>query len=677
MTIGMDPGEEKSIDVAFKPVQIANFSGLLAVRPIIRNEKKVFSIPLSGYGGISNVKVLGLPDRKGVGYYLDIGVPTHGKNVMEQFMIQNMGSRAAFVKIFLSADGFTPHCTQNVISIHPSEFVLLENERKDILVSFNCTKERFTGDYGVISIIYGDEIMRQRLRAIKDSKPKETLNDSVQDVNFDVYYEGEKQVPCDLNYTPSVRDVRLFHSSLRKVMIHLFINGQDVSFSRVSFDALSIMQESCTDLTLNSTAYSRTSSIHVHSPPVKDKPESKTNRPSIAHAPSEEVITSCKSLFEVKENGNNLWSLVPETISFNAKKRNCQVTVFNHSNYDLQFYVECSLDFVCISPVMKILGPRSSITLEVTVSEHSFDAFTEDKLGFLSVFSSGQKKMVAIEIFKKSLSAIECQTAADVSLKSEFLGDSLCAESSSPIFVENIFNFPKHINLLKTSPRILSETHLTVQNPNRDIIKWDIHPTTMVFSKLDDSVADTSKIIQIPTSTGYLKPMQSAHIVIQFLPPEEGTYSQFFEICCFCENNCTRKCNVKIEGEAILPATGKSNETERLEISRSENAESAKSYNAIAIDSEKCEFPPTLSGKSSTLYVTMKNFSAQDIKLDIVKPNLPFRITHSSVTIKSRKLLKIPLYFKPQTSGSLYEDKIVMTSASGHEFKIELKGSSL
>ncbi|GBN28089.1 Centrosomal protein, partial [Araneus ventricosus] len=183
--------EQKSISVAFTPTRIAPSSGFIAIKPIMENYRKAFSMPLAGYGGTGKLKVAEVYEKEGIGYCLDIIVSRERRTVFSNLSVHNIGLRPVFVKVVSSGNS-----NKEQIVISPSEFILLENDSKTLIVS--CTIENFSminaADFGIITLLYGDEILRQQLRrsATENSTYPRTL---CHDVNFDGPFVGEERVP--------------------------------------------------------------------------------------------------------------------------------------------------------------------------------------------------------------------------------------------------------------------------------------------------------------------------------------------------------------------------------------------------------------------------------------------------------------------------------------------------
>ncbi|KFM56707.1 Centrosomal protein, partial [Stegodyphus mimosarum] len=159
----LKPMEEKTISLKFSPTEVVSYSGTLVVRSLLENEEQMtFVIPLSGYGGTGKIEAVGLTVKEGIGHCLDINIPEGNKLYHANIVISNTGHRDSFAKVLVSSG--------KQVVVYPAEFVLLENERKTLSITVNCLKGcnecGISGD-GIITILYGDEIMRQQIRRVR------------------------------------------------------------------------------------------------------------------------------------------------------------------------------------------------------------------------------------------------------------------------------------------------------------------------------------------------------------------------------------------------------------------------------------------------------------------------------------------------------------------------------
>ncbi|XP_055934602.1 centrosomal protein of 192 kDa-like isoform X2 [Argiope bruennichi] len=684
LILGLMSKEQKSISVAFTPSRIAPSSGFLAIKPIIENDRKIFSMPLAGYGGTGKLKVAEIYEKEGVGHCLDISVSRERRTVFSNLTVHNIGMRPVFVKVIVSAG----NSNKEQIVINPSEFILLEDDCKTLIIS--CTIENFSmlnaTDFGFITLLYGDEIIRQQLRRSvgENSANSHSLYHGV---NFDVPFVGEERVPYDSTYISKINISSLFSSSIKKYLIHLNIVEQDASCSQVTFGALSLLDNTCTSTIGNSTMFRRVTAGPgcTYSPPVKDFTVYTLNRLSMLNSPT---LNSNKcSLFAPKvdenvaekEDSSRFWTVKPELLTIDSASKDNRILLINLSNQDLKFKIESAIDVISVSPVSGIVSAKGQIGLRVCIIPYNHAKLYEDYKGFIKVICDGTEKSVLITVLKDQKKMKDSFNASESNTNLEQLQDLPLEISaadktvidSTSIFIKNICEFPKEIILNATAPEKVSETTLVVQNPEKSSVEWNIHPFSMLFTQsLEDSL-NASNVLQILPSSGVLQAKEKTNIVVKFMPSNPDCFYRFFELMLNFSNGVRQRCNFKISGSSFCLA-------ENAELNKSSAVacySKKKSRSDIYVENETCEFPNTSLGKNSTTFVTVKNPSRQDFKLNITKPRLPFIVHQSSVLVKSKKFLKIPVIFKPTKSGvGDFEDILILKSENGHEFLIKLKG---
>uniref|UniRef100_A0A8D3AEX9 Centrosomal protein 192 n=1 Tax=Scophthalmus maximus TaxID=52904 RepID=A0A8D3AEX9_SCOMX len=134
--LSIRPREDVTVHLLFAPTRVASMLAKLeikqsGVRPSQPGVK--FTIPLSGYGGTSNIILE--DQRKQADSYLamltDVAVGRVSKVCL---CVRNTGSRAAFIKAMAFSDVQTRSVLQpSVISLAPSQFVLKERTQEDEL----------------------------------------------------------------------------------------------------------------------------------------------------------------------------------------------------------------------------------------------------------------------------------------------------------------------------------------------------------------------------------------------------------------------------------------------------------------------------------------------------------------------------------------------------------------
>uniref|UniRef100_A0A3Q3GE34 Centrosomal protein 192 n=1 Tax=Labrus bergylta TaxID=56723 RepID=A0A3Q3GE34_9LABR len=160
--LSIRPREDVTVHLLFAPTRVACMLAKLeikqsGVRPSQPGVK--FTIPLSGYGGTSNI-ILEDQRKQADGYEAilsDIAVSRVSKVCL---CVRNTGSRAAFIKAVAFSDVQTRTVMEpSVISLAPSQFVL--KERTQEVFSLSLSGSALLAS---ICLFCGDEMSRQQYR---------------------------------------------------------------------------------------------------------------------------------------------------------------------------------------------------------------------------------------------------------------------------------------------------------------------------------------------------------------------------------------------------------------------------------------------------------------------------------------------------------------------------------
>ncbi|GFX50802.1 hypothetical protein TNCV_2723842 [Trichonephila clavipes] len=646
--LGLTSKEQKSISVAFSPTRIAPSSAFLAIKPIMENDQKIFSMPLAGYGGTGKLKVAEVYEKEGVGHCLDVVVSRERRTFFSNLQVHNIGLRPVFVKVVVSSCGTDKNSSKEQVVINPTEFVLLDNEHKTLIAS--CTIENFSAlnvaDSSIITLLYGDEIIRQQLRRSSGENSKYPHTSLYHGINFNIPFVGEERVPYDSTYVSKINISSIFASTLKKYLIHLNVVQQDASYSQMTFDALSVLDNTCSSTLTSSIMFRRatTGPRHDFSPPVKDFTVSTLNRLSMPSSPTFHADTSsCTSKTEEniteKVDISGYWTVKPEMLTIEATSKDNRILLINLSKQDLKFKIECAVDVISVSPVSGIVSAKGQIGLRISIIPYSYGKLCDDYKGYIKVICGGSEKSVFIKVLKdlKRLKESFNDTENTQSLNSQSIpsersaADKTIICSTSPIFITNICEFPKEIILNATAPGKVSETTLTVQNQEKHSVEWDIHPFSMLFTERLEDTLYFANVLQILPLSGTLQMMEKTNIVIKFMPTSPDCFFRFFELSLNFSNGQKQNCNFKISGSSFCLTESAEMEKPSTVAQQSKK----KSRTDIYVENEIYEFPNTTVGQNNTLFVTVKNPSSQDVKLNITKPQIPFIVHQSSVLVRN------------------------------------------
>uniref|UniRef100_G1T422 Centrosomal protein 192 n=1 Tax=Oryctolagus cuniculus TaxID=9986 RepID=G1T422_RABIT len=168
--IRIRPKEDIIVSVLFAPTRLSCMLAKLEIKQLGSQSQPgiKFMIPLSGYGGTSNLILEGVK-KLSDSYMVTVNGLIPGKESKVVFSVRNTGSRAAFVK----AVGFKDSQKKvvldpKVLRIIPDKFVLKERTQEDVTLIYNPSDRKSDHKSATeLSTIYffgGDEISRQQYR---------------------------------------------------------------------------------------------------------------------------------------------------------------------------------------------------------------------------------------------------------------------------------------------------------------------------------------------------------------------------------------------------------------------------------------------------------------------------------------------------------------------------------
>ncbi|KFO83616.1 Centrosomal protein of 192 kDa, partial [Buceros rhinoceros silvestris] len=200
------PKEDTNIYLVFTPTGVTCFFAKLEIKQLgIRSQPGIkFTIPLSGYGGTSNITLENVK-KLSDSYMVTLDGLRPARLRKASFHIRNTGSRAAYVKARCFANTRTKTIMDpQVMTVSPEKFVLREGMREVITITWNpMEKEKnFQETSTLVSTVYffcGDEVSRQQYRRSMMYKPEVEKhiipeNSLLRNVVFDEEFQGEHLV---------------------------------------------------------------------------------------------------------------------------------------------------------------------------------------------------------------------------------------------------------------------------------------------------------------------------------------------------------------------------------------------------------------------------------------------------------------------------------------------------
>uniref|UniRef100_A0A8B9ZC28 Centrosomal protein 192 n=1 Tax=Anas platyrhynchos TaxID=8839 RepID=A0A8B9ZC28_ANAPL len=156
------PEEDTNIYLMFTPTRVTYFFAKLEIKQLgIRSRPGIkFTIPLSGYGGTSNV-ILESVKKLSDSYMLTLDGLLPSRLSTVSFRIRNTGSRAAYVKALCFANPQTKTVMDpQVMTVSPENFVLREGTYE--VSRLSDTEQTLVS---TVCFFCGDEISRQQYRS--------------------------------------------------------------------------------------------------------------------------------------------------------------------------------------------------------------------------------------------------------------------------------------------------------------------------------------------------------------------------------------------------------------------------------------------------------------------------------------------------------------------------------
>ncbi|XP_037084878.1 uncharacterized protein LOC119105519 [Pollicipes pollicipes] len=207
----MPPRTERNVNVVFTP------SGGQHER------RDAAVIPLSGYGGASDVQIhVNARDPSGRPC-LSLNAAGPGGTRLAGFSIANIGQRAAYIKLVVFSDMACERpLPAHQATVHPSQFILRPGDTRQLTAVVPPVAH--AQDVGAVLVLSGDETLRQELRRRPPGAgPSHHTPANLRTINFQASYDGEApdgQAAAALGAS-AARMEELFFSSMKQTKLPL------------------------------------------------------------------------------------------------------------------------------------------------------------------------------------------------------------------------------------------------------------------------------------------------------------------------------------------------------------------------------------------------------------------------------------------------------------------------
>ncbi|XP_056618795.1 centrosomal protein of 192 kDa isoform X1 [Triplophysa dalaica] len=704
--LSIKPKEDVTVHLLYAPTRVASMLAKLEIKQSAARASQPgvkFTIPLSGYGGTSNVILEELRKRSD-GYVATLSGVQTGRVSKLCVCVRNTGSRAAFVKAVPYSDLQNRTVMDStVISLSPSQFVLKERTQEVITIAMKASRrEQALCQSGAallatVCLFCGDEVSRQQFRKLLQIKPEAgrkvlSENSLLKNIPFDEMFLGEEQVQEAYDLPQRPNEAQIFYGNMSKVMLCLF-GTMEMSDSGESDHTESVRpsqrqtSESDSSQCSGFGASGRyISNVSLDVLPVKGPPLS----------PSEPVPKL-----------ENSWSIKPDQLVLTAPTINGvadtkHLQILNRSNRELSFELSWPAHCLTVTPQHGVIEPQSH--LQILISPNPSLASRSSMLpwsGQIYVQCDNQQTSIKVQIRQ--------DLAMDVSAASCAVDRSLCPlppQAETPTVPgqkpQSGSNQPqvdiKNRTLVfpSTASGESSECSLEVENHGEEV-RWYLSSFAPPYVKGVDSSGDvyraTYSAFRCEKVSGTLGIQERMKVPFIFLPRDRGDYAQFWDLECHPAARPQHKSRVRFQlcGTGIKAgeeAGGRENcslvKTE-VTVKNRKRLDSAGSKTGSQTDPQKrgvyapqglYTFPATRLGTTSTLKVNFRNNSSNVHELNFISPKEPFHIKHSNYSLRSQHYINLPVQFVPTTAGQFSSTLLVQTD-TGTKLGIELSGEAL
>ncbi|XP_017655973.1 centrosomal protein of 192 kDa isoform X2 [Nannospalax galili] len=705
--IRIHPEEDYIISVLFAPTRLSCMLAKLEIKQLgNRSQPGIkFMIPLSGYGGTSNL-ILEDVKKLSDSYLVTVAGLIPGKESKVVFSIRNTGSRAAFVK----AVGFKDSQKRvlldpKVLRIFPDKFVLKERTQEDVTLIYNPSNRK--NDYKTateLSTIYffgGDEISRQQYRRALWHKPgiiKQILPEHsiLQNIDFAEAFKDELLIDEAYDLPQRPNDIQLFYGSMRKITLSVIGEFKDSISSREFHQASS---ESSTESKSELGAFGRHSgNVSLDVLPVKG-PQRSPFLSQTAHA-SQSTPTS-EEMWAI--HPEHLILVAPSTLGDMAKTGCFQI--INNSARLLKFELYWPAHCLTVTPQHGFIAPESK--LQILVSPNSSLSTKQSMFPWSGLIyihcDNGQKKIVKVQIqedlTQELLSNLAPSTFGILAPASEpsisHLTKPVTKPPSTKVEIRS-----KTVIFPPTEPGKTSENSLELENHGPTDVKWHLSSFAPPYVKGVDETGDvfraTYTAFRCSPISGTLESHGIQKVSIMFLPRDRGDYAQFWDVECHPvkEPHMKHTLRFQLSGESIRaendPKDSESSTDTLIKIDtavmpRRHAASETSVHTSTQLDlshrgvyapKDVYMFLPTKLGESRTLKVNLRNNSFFTHSLKFLSPREPFYIKHSKYSLRARHYIHIPMYLRPESVGR-FEALLVIQTDEGKTVAVRLIGEAL
>ncbi|XP_059325122.1 centrosomal protein of 192 kDa [Ammospiza nelsoni] len=694
----MRPKEDTNIYLMFTPTRVTCCFAKLEIKQLgIQSKPGIkFTIPLSGYGGASNI-ILENVKKLSDSFLVTLECSLSARSQKASFHVRNTGSRAAYVKVLCLGNLHTKTMIDpQVMRVSPEQFVLREGTHEVVTVTWNPMEKNFSPSMVVstLCLFWGDEVSRQQYRRAvmyKAEVEKRIIpeNNLVRNAVFDEEFQGEQLVTEVCDVPRETNDIHLFYANMQKILLSV------VGYSTCDQDGF--QQSTGSQLELD-----RLENFVTHTAATLDVLPVKGPQGTSLSAKNNDLAQN-------KSDAQETWAVTPEyliltspTLGETSDTR--RVQILNNSNRMLAFELSWPAHCLTVTPQHGDVEPGASTLILVSPNP---SLATRPILipwsGLICIHCDNGLKFIKVLIQEAGTQSV---SGSDLPCRR---CDIITPQPENPtVDVPKLLpRFPltemhirnRNIAFPKTRPGQSSENYLEMENKGNENLKWKISSFAPPYIK---GVDGSGTVYRVPYSafgfshvSGTLEVHEQEKVAVIFSPRDTGDYSQFWDLEYYSVGNPSRKYKLKFQ----LSGNSTKAENETPVVKSSPSAlkktelvvtQERKAYpegqpkrikqkeviQGVYAPEDVYVFPLTRVGEACTLKVHLRNNSRTTHMLKFVSPREPFYIRHLKYSLRSCHYIAVPVQFKPKVEG-MFEDVFVVLTSKYGPIKIRLYGKAI
>ncbi|XP_054237576.1 centrosomal protein of 192 kDa [Indicator indicator] len=695
------PKEDADIYLMFRPTRATCCFAKLEIKQLgIRSQPGIkFTIPLSGYGGTSNLILENVKKLPG-NYLIELKVLPPSTSKRATLHIRNTGSRAAYVKaVCLENLGAGGVIDPQVLMVSPEKFVVKEGTHEVITITWNPMEMNFQKSTMLLAAVWffwGDEVSRQQYCRSRNCESEiETYiisEDSIlRNIAFDGEFQGEQLVTEVCDIPRNANHARLFYTNMRTISLLVW------GYCLPELELLRRPAGCPVEVDSFENSVKRISaSLGIL--PVKG--------PQILPLPmkTDEMVQN-------KSDAQQPWTVEPECLtltspSISGTTDTGHVQIVNNSNRTLAFELTWPVHCLTVTPQHGVVEPESST--QILVSPNPSLATKSSLIpwsGLIFIRCGNGQKSVKVQIREAVAGSVP---GTDSPFRSwELFGLQSASSAACVAKPVSVLVHPQMevqiknttVSFPRTKPGLRSGTLLEMVNKGDKDVKWSLSLLTPPYVRDVDRSGGfrraTSSVFTCSPVSGILEAHREETVAVIFSPKDQGECVEFWNFECHpVETPCYRHTikllfsgigfEEEIEATTLeasasvtlrpeLPAAA---ETKVYSEAHSFEAGQNELFRGVYAPKKVYVFPETRVGKSCTLKVNLRNHSFATHLLKFICPREPFYIKHLKYTLRSHHYIHVPVQFKPKEEGE-FTGLFLVLLTKGASITIRLYGRAI